>query len=136
MRPVEYSVENVEGILDVMDPNALRNGQRGIAKHLIDEMFTTPDGDRRMICTDPSRDIFKYLNPEKVISRDCKLAQLIELCIEAGLQNKITEFIQGIRDQDLPSDEECILYRYATDCMSLRHSNADFRSEFREQLTV
>ena len=136
LKPLDYSIENVEEMFRVMEPETLRNGQRGIAQHLIKEMFTTPDGDKKMICTDPSRDMFKYLDLDKNIAKDCKLYNLIEMCIEAGLQDKISEFMMTINEQDISNGEKCILYQVAAECTGLKHNNSDFRSEFREQLTV
>ena len=135
LKPLDYSIENIEEMFRVMEPTALRNGQRGIAQHLIKEMFTTPDGDKKMICTDPSRDIFKYLDLDKKIAKDCKLYNLIEMCIEAGLDDKIHEFTRSINEQDISNTEKCILYQVAVECNGLRHNSSEFRSEFREQLT-
>ena len=65
-------------IEEKLDENSFLNSQRGIAKFCVDNILKTEDGKMRMICTDPSRERFKYMDENGVIKEDIQARQFIE----------------------------------------------------------
>ena len=61
-----------------LDETSFLNSQRGIAKFCVDNILKTEDGKMRMICTDPSRERFKYIDENGVIKEDIQARQFIE----------------------------------------------------------
>ena len=61
-----------------MDENSFLNSQRGIAKFCVDNILKTEDGKMRMICTDPARERFKYMDENGIIKEDIQARQFIE----------------------------------------------------------
>jgi hypothetical protein len=61
-----------------LDETSFLNSQRGIAKFCVDNILKTEDGKMRMICSDPSRERFKYMDDKGVIKDDIQARQFIE----------------------------------------------------------
>ena len=61
-----------------LDENSFLNSQRGIAKFCVDNILKTEDGKMRMICTDPARERFKYMDENGIIKEDIQARQFIE----------------------------------------------------------
>jgi hypothetical protein len=61
-----------------LDENSFLNAQKGVAKFCVDNILKDEDGKMRMICTDPSRERFKYMDENGVVKEDIKARQFIE----------------------------------------------------------
>lgn len=61
-----------------LDETSFLNSQRGIAKFCVENILKTEDGKMRMICSDPSRERFKYMDDKGVIKEDIQARQFIE----------------------------------------------------------
>ena len=56
-----------------LDETSFLNSQRGIAKFCVENILKTEDGKMRMICSDPSRERFKYMDDKGVIYKQDNL---------------------------------------------------------------
>lgn len=61
------------------------NGQKGLARFTIDNFLKDKDGNLMYICSDTSRNIFKYKDCLGDIQKDVKAIKLISQLIESGL---------------------------------------------------
>jgi hypothetical protein len=61
-----------------LDENSFLNAQKGVAKFCVDNILKDEDGKMRMICTDPSRERFKYMDENGVVKEDIKARHFIE----------------------------------------------------------
>ena len=79
LSPFDLDQKDILGILqEKLDENSFLNSQRGIAKFCVDNILKTEDGKMRMICTDPSRERFKYMDKDGVVKEDIQARQFIE----------------------------------------------------------
>jgi HD-GYP domain-containing protein (c-di-GMP phosphodiesterase class II) len=65
LSPFDLDQKDILGIIEEkLDETSFLNSQRGIAKFCVDNILKTEDGKMRMVCTDPSRERFKYKRGE------------------------------------------------------------------------
>jgi hypothetical protein len=61
-----------------LDENSFLNAQKGVAKFCVENILKDEDGKMRMICTDPSRERFKYMDENGVVKEDIQARQFLE----------------------------------------------------------
>ena len=82
-------IDDIDKIKDIID-NKLSdvhviNGQKGIAKFALESIITDEDGNLDYICSDPSRNVFKYKNNEGEIEKDLKAWKLTNALISTNI---------------------------------------------------
>jgi hypothetical protein len=76
-------------IEDNFNINYAVNGQKGIARFVTDKLLTDDNGKLIYICTDPSRQIFKYKDSSTgEIKKDVEAKKLTNYIIDAGIKQK------------------------------------------------
>lgn len=79
LSPFDLDHKDILSIIEKkLDENTFLNSQRGIAKFCVENLLKTEDGKMRMICTDPSRERFKYMDEKGVVKEDIQARQFIE----------------------------------------------------------
>ena len=79
----------IKNILDTkFDHNYIIDGQKGVAQFLVDHYLKDDDGKLKYVCTDPSRQIFKYKDDLGDIQKDVKAKKLTKTIIDGGLKEK------------------------------------------------
>ena len=84
VREIINSKFNMDYIID---------GQKGIAKFAVDHVLTDENGDLKYICTDPSRQIFKYKDIHGDIQKDVEAAKLTNYLLEGGIKEKSNNLV-------------------------------------------
>jgi len=64
------------------------NGQKGLAQFVVDKILTDENGKLIYICTDPSRQIFKYKDNFGEIKKDVEAKKLTNYIVNGGIKNK------------------------------------------------
>ena len=64
------------------------NGQKGLARFVTDKFLTDKDGNLLYICTDPSRQIFKYKDSAGEIKKDIEAKKLTNYIVDGGIKQK------------------------------------------------
>jgi hypothetical protein len=64
------------------------NGQKGLARFVTDKFLTDKDGKLLYICTDPSRQIFKYKDITGEIKKDIEAKKLTNYIVDGGIKQK------------------------------------------------
>jgi len=81
--------EKLKNILDSkFDTNYILDGQKGLAHFAKDHFLKDDDGNLNYVCTDPSRQTFKYKDELGDIQKDVKAKKLTKILIDAGLKEK------------------------------------------------
>ena len=87
--------ENIDKIKDVIDNDFnidyVINGQKGIAKFVKDKLLKDDNGKLIYICTDPSRQIFKYKDNKGEIKKDVEAKKLTEYIVDGGIKKKTVD---------------------------------------------
>ena len=86
---------NIDKIKDVIendfDINYAINGQKGIANFVKDKLLKDNDGKPLYICTDASRQIFKYKDSTGEIKKDVEAKKLTEYIVDGGIKKKTVD---------------------------------------------
>jgi len=64
------------------------SGQKGLAQFALDNILKDDKGNLKYICTDPSRQIFKYKDTYGDIQKDVEAKKLTNFLVEGGITNK------------------------------------------------
>ena len=75
-------------IEDKLDINYVVDGQKGLAHFVKDNLLTDNAGKLRYICTDPSRQIFKYKDSSGEVKKDVEAKKLTNYILEGGIRTK------------------------------------------------
>jgi len=82
-------IEKLKSILESkFDSNYILDGQKGLAHFAKDHFLKDDDGNLNYVCTDPSRQTFKYKDELGDIQKDVKAKKLTKILIDAGLKEK------------------------------------------------
>lgn len=82
-------VSKIKDIInDEFDINYAVNGQKGLARFVTDKFLTDIDGKLLYICTDPSRQIFKYKDSTGEIKKDVEAKKLTNYIVDGGIKLK------------------------------------------------
>ena len=81
--------EKIKTILDTkFDHNYIIEGQKGVAQFVVEHYLKDDEGKLKYVCTDPSRQIFKYKDDLGDIQKDVKAKKLTKTLIDSGLKEK------------------------------------------------
>ena len=132
--PLDFdNLEKVKTIInEKYNDSYLIEGQKGIAKFAVENILTDENGNLAYICTDPSRQIFKYKDVSGDIRKDIEAKKITNFLINGGIQNKSTDmFIKLWSDKDGKIDgEKCSeLLEKADAMMKLKNDNTIFKKE-------
>ena len=82
-------IDKIKDIIkDGFDINYAVNGQKGLAQFVADKVLTDETGKLNYICTDPSRQIFKYKDKSGEIKKDVEAKKLTTYIVEGGIKQK------------------------------------------------
>jgi len=95
---------NLDKIKDAIETqlneNHVVDGQKGLAKFMVKTMLTDDDGNLLYVCTDSSRNIFKYKNSAGEINKDVEAKKLISFMLDGGIKGKSVEIARGWYTED------------------------------------
>ena len=87
--------ENINKIKDVIENdfniNYILDGQKGVAKFVKEKLLKDDDGNPIYICTDPSRQIFKYKDNSGEIRKDIEAKKLTTYIVDGGIKKKTVD---------------------------------------------
>ena len=75
-------------IEDKLDINYVVDGQKRLAHFVKDNLLMDDSGKLRYICTDPSRQIFKYKDSTGEVKKDVEAKKLTNYILEGGIRTK------------------------------------------------
>ena len=132
--PLDFdNLEKVKNIInDKYNNSYLFEGQKGIAKFAVENILTDENGNLSYICTDPSRQIFKYKDSSGDIRKDVEAKKITNFLIDGGIQNKSSDmFIKLWTDKNGKIDgKKCSeLLEKADSMMQLKNDNTIFKKE-------
>jgi len=77
------------------------SGQKGIAKFAVENVLKDETGNLKYICTDPSRQIFKYKDTAGNIMKDVEAKKLTNFLVDGGIKDKACDMsIKWWTDED------------------------------------
>ena len=125
-------IEKVKNIIENYNIDYIIDGQKGFAKFAVDNLLKDENGNLKYVCTDPSRQIFKYKNNEGLLKKDVEAKKLTNYLVDGGISQKATEISnQWIINEDGKVDKqkfETILQKN-DEIMEFTNNNSIFKKE-------
>jgi len=139
-QPIDLSVERLANIIDTKYTNIL-GGQKALAEFTADEILKDINGKIQYLCTDISRQNFKYMNDKNEICNDPQSTILISKLCEAGIKHKANEIANIMwtkEDGTVDSDQFVKISTPLLEIMSVDYedSNSNFRKELSKSTNV
>ena len=127
------NTEQVKKIIDEKyDKKYLFQGQKGVAQFAVDYILKDDNGQLKYVCTDPSRQIFKYKDSEGFIKKDVEAKKLTGFLVNSGIHEKTHDVaIDFWTDENGSIDgEKCsTLLEPAQSVKNIEKDNSAFKKE-------
>lgn len=87
IQALDLNVDKIRSALEAkFDENYLCAGQKGLAHFAVDNLLKDENGELGYFCTDPSRQVFRFLNSLGELQKDVKAKKLTNMLVEGGLR--------------------------------------------------
>ena len=123
---IKNTIENRLSINHVVD------GQKGLANFVKDNLLTDDTGKLLYICTDPSRQIFKYKDSTGEVKKDVEAKKLTNYILEGGIRCKSSNIgNEWCKDEkgDINMNRFDIMLEQQQSIMKLSDDNNSFKKE-------
>lgn len=135
MTPLDISEAGFsQCIQDKFTKNYLLNGQKGAARFAVDNLLKDSDGKLKYVCTDPSRQIYRFKTLTGDLERDVKAKKLTK-----ALVDNLTKKSHNISVGEIDGGDADIFVVYTSnfqDIRDLSDDNGEFRAELASLTTV
>ena len=107
------------------------NGQKGIAKFVKDKLLKDDNGKPLYICTDTSRQIFKYKDNKGDIKKDVEAKKLTEYIVDGGIKKKTVDVASEwyVDDGGIDMEKFDIMMNPQQSILKLNDDNTVFKKE-------
>ena len=125
--------EKIKEIINTkLDRFDIAGGQKGIAQFAVNNLLKNEDGIPNYVCTDPSRQIFKFQNEDGQLEKDVRASKLTNILFESGLKDKSYDIGQKLwtKEDGSQDSEKFRMYQPKIyEINSMNSDNSTFRSE-------
>ena len=118
-----------DAIQNRLNVNHVVDGQKGLAQFVVDTILTDEDGKLLYVCTDQSRQIFKYKNGAGEIKKDVEARKLTNYMVDAGIKKKSVEIAAEWykEDDDVDIEKYEIMTNPQEKILNICNDNNGFR---------
>ena len=136
MTPFDMSKENfAKTIEESFTKEYLLEGQRGVAKFAVDNLLKDENGKLKYICTDPSRQVYRFKTIDGILERDIKARKLTQ-----ALVDNLTKKSHMLSMEELLGKGDTEVFVIYTnnfqDIKDLQDDNGEFRTELASLTTL
>jgi hypothetical protein len=134
MTPMDINKESFsKTIQDNFTKDYLLDGQKGAARFAVDKLLRDENGKLKYVCTDPSRQIYRFKTSDGVLERDVKAKKLT-----LALSGEMTTKSHSIAAREIDGDTDVFVLYTSNfqDIKDLSDDNGEFRSELATLTTV
>jgi len=131
--------EFTESIRNLFNEKYMLGGQEGIARFVAENLLTDEEGKLKYICTDPSRQIFKFMT-DKGVGKDIK-ANKLTAAIYDEIKSKTANATNQLFDKSKTEDGETntevhnLVLKALTEITGMGNNNSDFSRELAKLTT-
>ena len=132
--PIDFN--NIERIKDIINDdyniNYVINGQKGLAQFVVDNLLKDKNGDLMYVCTDPSRQIFKYKDISGELKKDVEAKKLTNYIVDGGIKKKTVDVSNKWFTNDegkIDMDKFNIMIEKQQNILKLDGDNTGFKKE-------
>jgi len=115
-----------------LDKNVVCNGQKGLAKFVVENLLKGPDGKLMYKCVDPSRQNFEFTNSDGIVEKDVKAIKLKRALIEGDVIVKAKKSGDDLwikEDGSMDTDRYTASSGKVMEIMTVDRDDTKFRSE-------
>jgi hypothetical protein len=115
------------------------SGQKGIAKFAIDHILKDEEGNPKYVCTDPSRQIFKYKDESGEVRKDVEAKKLTNFLVEGGIRDKACDIMNEWWTEETGItnvDKFELLVDKAESLKAIDSDNTEFKKELATMTTI
>ena len=143
---------NITSTMDFNDKNKIKeiiennynmdymlDGQKGFAKFAVENLLKDEDGNLKYVCTDPSRQIFKYKDTLGDIQRDVEAKKLTNYLVDGGIKEKTLCITNNwcVEDEGkIDIDKLNIIIDKQNALLNLKENNTLFKKELVAMTTI
>ena len=149
LTPLDLTEEKIKTIVENnLDESYFLDAQKGIARFCFDKLIKTEDGKRTLVCSDPIRERYKYLDKEGTLKQDMRARNFIDRIskpiietskkVHDNLKDKYIQIKEDIKrgfENDLSDFMVEMKQKYAEKCLDdicdipYESTNKKFRKE-------
>ena len=95
LSPMDFTSKDIlkNKIEDNYKLDYIFSGQKGIAKFAFEHILKDEEGNLKYVCTDHSRQIFKYKDETGEVRKDVEAKKLTNFLVEGGIKNKASNIM-------------------------------------------
>ena len=115
------------------------DGQKGLAEFTVENILKDENGKLKYICTDPSRQIFKYKDESGDIQKDIEAKKLTNYLVDGGIKIKCS----NLASDWWTNDDGCqdfekyqLLFEKANEIRNVKNDNTKFKKELVAMTTI
>ena len=132
--PLDFNnTNNLKTLIDdKYNLNYIFSGQKGIAKFAVDHLLKDDEGNLKYVCTDPSRNIFKFKDDKGDIQKDIEAKKLTNFLITGGIKNKACNMASEWwtdENGETNTDKFELLIDKAESLRTIGEDNTEFKKE-------
>jgi len=127
MKPLDINKENFFKIIQESYNKAyFLDGQKGVAKFVVEKLLKDEDGKLMYVCTDPSRSIYRFKGQDGSIEKDVKAYKLTNCLLE-----NVTKKCHSIADTEIEKDKNMFVTYSSTymDIADMMNDNTPYLNE-------
>ncbi len=126
------NIDKVKEIIDKnYDINHILAGQKGAAQFAAKYLLVDENGKYVYICSDPSRNSFKYKNENGEIEKDLEAKKLSNYLVDGGIHEKAKDLSLNwcIEDGKINQDKFMFVTDKQISIMNIKDNNTEFKKE-------
>jgi hypothetical protein len=126
------NIDKVKEIIDKnYDINHILGGQKGAAQFAAKYLLLDENGKYVYICSDPSRNSFKYKNENGEIEKDLEAKKLSNYLVDGGIHEKAKDLSLNwcIEDGKINQDKFMFVTDKQISIMNIKDNNTEFKKE-------
>lgn len=135
LSPLDLNKESFANtIRDSFTKDYFLQGQKGVARFAVDKLLRDSDGNLKYICTDPSRQVYRFKTLDGELERDIKAKKLT-----SALAENLTKRSHNLSSEEMSNSDTDVFILCTTnfqDIKDLSEDNGEFRSELASLTTV
>ena len=129
LTPMDMNVEDFGKIInDSFTKDYLLNGQKGAARFTVDKILKDSDGKLKYVCTDTSRQIYRFKTPDGLVQKDFKANKLSSVLVD-NLTKKSHSITSDEIEKNSNADVFVLYTNNFQDIRDMSQDNGDFRTE-------
>ena len=128
------NIEHIKNLINnYLTINHIVDGQKGIANFVRETMLIDDNGIPKYICTDPSRNIFKYKDTNGEIKKDVEAKKLTGSLVKGGIRKQTAiignQWVGNEENTNNYINKLEIMMEFQENIHKLGDNNTDFRKE-------